>query len=312
MSATIRTPSPTTSTSSNASAKIRIKHLARQLLPQPTTSSTNAPTNVLITGVTSGIGYALSLEMARLGHNVIGCGRRVSRLKKLERELASLSNPLSNQHILHHCDVSDEDSVHEFANYVLNIKNVIPDIVFANAGISVKPGPLWEVSTKDFKHIFEVNVLGVFYILKAFIPSVLKASRTKGAKYKRILATSSGLGHSTSPILGPYSATKFSIESLMKSVAQSFANESNIGCWPLAPGVIQSEMMRNEDMPSAFDWAKDAAPFILKLGSMETPSGSSVSVPGYYSDKYMETWILKNGQELPPSVVAPFVPKKKE
>ena len=240
-----------------------------------------------------------------MGHTIIGCGRRVTRLKELKQALANVS---SAKHLLAQCDVTDASSVKQFAHDVLHREKVVPDIVFANAGISIPTGPLWEVSASDFQHIFQVNVYGVFLVLQHFIPAVLKASRVQGSPYKRILATSSGLGHSTSPILGPYSATKFSVEALMKSVAQSLEKETNIGAWPLAPGIIQSEMMVHPKMPTASDWARDACPFILELGrpSANTPSGASVSVPGYYPKKYLETWILEDGKRLPTQVSAPF------
>ena len=73
----------------------------------------------------------------------------------------------------------------------------------------------------------------------------------------------------------------------------------------MAPGVIQTEMMRNEEMPTAAAWAIDAAPFIMSLGDSNTPSGASLIVPGYYSEEYMSTWIIENGQRLP-KVVSPW------
>ena len=290
----------------------RVAQLAHHLLLHPqTTMSTTTPQTVLITGVTSGLGRALSLELSKLGHQIIGCGRRQDKLDNLLQELNQVS-PKEIHHLLLPCNVADKESVETFAKTVLDFHHIIPDVVFANAGVSITPAPLWDTTIENFEYIFRVNVTGVFHVLKYFIPPVLAASRLPGATYKRILATSSGLGHSTSPIAGSYSATKFSVEAMMKSVAQALAQEKNIGAWPLAPGVIQTEMMRNHQMPTASEWAKDAAPYILQLGDHEsTKSGSSVSVPGYYSEEYMATWIIENGQQLPSSVVAPFVTKKK-
>jgi len=299
---------------SNSFANRRIEHLCRHFVVPEPTLSTLQPQTILITGVTSGLGKHLSLALAKLGHRIIGCGRRKNKLDDLGRELNAISSA-GTHHLLLECDVGNAESVQKFAHLVLKKHNIVPDVVFANAGVGVRPAPLWKVELADFEHIVRINVTGVFHILKCFIPSVLAASRLPGATYKRILATSSGLGHSTSPVLGPYSATKFGVEALMKSVAQSLENESNIGAWPLAPGVIQTEMMTNNQMPTAAEWSQDAAPFIMSLGShnSNTPSsGSSVIVPGYYSEEYMSTWIIQNGQPLPGKVVAPFVATKKK
>ena len=63
-------------------------------------------------------------------------------------------------------------------------------------------------------------------------------------------------------------------------------------------------MMRRKDMPSADQWSKDAVSYVLSLEKRQ--SGSSVTVPGYYSEDYKATWILPDGARLPDEVVAPF------
>ena len=63
----------------------------------------------------------------------------------------------------------------------------------------------------------------------------------------------------------------------------------------LEPPIVYYKLC-NEEMPSAAAWAIDAAPFIMSLGDSNTPSGASLIVPGYYSEEYMSTWIIENGQ----------------
>lgn len=61
---------------------------------------------VLITGVSRGLGKALALEMAKRGHCVIGCARSQDKLNALQPELASVTNPPSeNKHLLMNVDV---------------------------------------------------------------------------------------------------------------------------------------------------------------------------------------------------------------
>ena len=63
-------------------------------------------------------------------------------------------------------------------------------------------------------------------------------------------------------------------------------------------------------MPSAEQWSKDAVTYVLSLNKEQ--SGSSVTIPGYYSDEYKATWILPDGAKLPKQVVAPFAKRSKD
>ena len=254
---------------------------------------------VLITGVTSGLGRALALEFARLGHRIVGCGRRVDRLDLLRAEMNG------NDHVLLKCDVSDNNQVKRFRDHVVHELRIVPDLVWANSGVAAPPSKLWDIQEEEFERLVKVNINGVFYVIKAFLPQVLAASRERGATFKRIIGTSSGLGHSTSPVLGAYSASKWAVEALLKSVAQGLTKEDNIGAYPLAPGVIQTEMMTNRKMPTAAEWSKDAVQFVLNSLTKDK-SGSSVTVPGYYPEDYKATWVLPDGAPLPGKVVSPF------
>ena len=79
--------------------------MSRAFLRSSTTAGGAAPRQVIcISGCTSGLGRELAREFARLGHIVVGCGRRESRLQELRAELGE-------QHFFTTCDASDPDSV---------------------------------------------------------------------------------------------------------------------------------------------------------------------------------------------------------
>jgi NAD(P)-dependent dehydrogenase (short-subunit alcohol dehydrogenase family) len=286
----------------------RVSILSRHITDTSAARPTDRPQTVLITGVTSGLGRALAVEFARRGHRVVGCGRRTDRLDALRAELSGSPGSSGSEHVLVRCDVSDKDDVRSFRDHVVGERGIVPDVIWANSGVAAPAGNLWEVKEAHFDRLVRININGVFYVLRAFLPDVLAASRRRGATFKRVLATSSGLGHSTSPILGAYSASKWAVEALLKSCAQALAAEGNIGAYPLAPGVIQTEMMTNKKMPTATQWSKDAVAYVLH-GLTKEDSGRSVTVPGYYSDEYKATWVLPDGMPLPSKVVAPFGPK---
>jgi hypothetical protein len=91
---------------------------------------------------------------------------------------------------------------------------------------------------------------------------------------------------------------------MSKSFAQGFqALQLNCLCVPLAPGVIQTEMNTREGIPTAKEWAPVAAKFILEIPQSE--NGSSLAVPGFYSENYVSTWVIPPGMKIPPKFILP-------
>ena len=272
--------------------------LARQL----TAGSTN-PLTVLVTGCTSGIGKALVEEFARLGHNVIGCGRRLENLKTVEKNV-NANNP-TGKHFFYQCDVGKYESVCELKEKV-NSTGLKVDILIANAGISIKGGRLYEIDVSEFERIIQINITSVFYTFKAFVSDMVKESNEPNAPLKKIIGISSGLAHSTSPAAGPYSTTKVGVEYMCKSMAQLFYFEGNknIISVPLAPGVVTSEMMTDTARSIPTDkWSKTAVPFILNWDN--SVNGSSQITPNAYSKEYQSTWIIPAGLPISTKVVSP-------
>jgi NAD(P)-dependent dehydrogenase (short-subunit alcohol dehydrogenase family) len=177
----------------------------------------------------------------------------------------------------------------------------------------------WKMDDAHFGQVIDTNVKGVFYVQKYFIQSMLDdlVSHPDRGVTKRVINTSSGVGHSTSPVLAEYSTSKWGVEALSKSTAQGFnvlrdspktsdAMKKACGqilCVPLAPGVIGTEMNRTKGLPTAADWCSTAVDFILSIPVSE--SGSSLSVPGFYGAEYRSTWVIPDGMKLPTKWVNP-------
>lgn len=81
----------------------------------------------------------------------------------------------------------------------------------------------------------------------------------------------------------------------MKSIAQGLPPP--LAAVPFAPGLVTTEMQPNGLAPAS-EWAEVAGPFILAL-NREEHNGRSVSVPGFYRDEFMDSWIIKDGTGLP-------------
>mmetsp|Transcript_8369 Transcript_8369/g.18310 ORF Transcript_8369/g.18310 Transcript_8369/m.18310 type:complete len:285 (-) Transcript_8369:169-1023(-) len=263
---------------------------------------------VVVTGCTSGLGLELCRELARRGHQVIGCGRRQDRVDALAAELGA-------PHSFIVLDASKEEHVKRWADS-LRTDGVVPDMVFNNAGTNQPVGVPWEVDFAETSAAIDVNLKGVLAVCRYFIPLMIDDSRCgtwegktfkvrDGARTKRIINLSSGLGHCTNPILTAYSATKWGVEGLSKSIAQALQSQglTHFLCVPFAPGMVGTEMNKLPGCRPASEWAPLAAPFLLALEPSQ--SGSSVCMPGWYSKEYMDTWSIPEGLPLPKVMVAP-------
>ncbi len=233
-----------------------------------TTDTTDARPNrvIVITGATRGLGRALVAAFSVAGHTVIGCGRGDGHVRALRTEFPA-------PHSFARVDVSDAAAVANWADEVL-AKHGPPDLLVNNAALMNTPAPLWEVPPDEFSAMLDVNVKGVYNVIRAFVPAMVK--RKQGV----IVNLSSGWGRSTAPEVAPYCATKYAIEGLTLALAQELP--AGMAAIPLNPGVIDTDMLRQAwaDGASRYqkpaDWAKKAAPALLSLGPKD--NGRPLSV----------------------------------
>jgi NAD(P)-dependent dehydrogenase (short-subunit alcohol dehydrogenase family) len=223
---------------------------------------------VVITGVSRGLGRAMMTEFAASGHVVAGCSRS-------EKPLAEIRAKLGTPHLFSALDVCDLKRVESWAAEVSQ-KVGVPDLVVNNAALINRSAPLWELSGEEFSDVIDVNIKGVFNVIHAFLPAMLR--KEKGV----IVNFSSGWGRSTSPEVAPYCATKWAIEGLTQALAQELPD--GLAAVPLNPGIIDTEMLRScfgdgaDSYPKPEAWAKRAVPFLLSLNAGH--NGQSLSVPG--------------------------------
>src|ERR1043165_4139867 len=223
---------------------------------------------IVITGVTRGLGRALVEEFIRAGHTVIGCGRSGTEIFDLR-----MTHPAPHDFSV--VDVALDNKVALWAAKVLEADSA-PDLLINNAALMNRLAPVWEQDDREFTKLVDVNIRGVANVIRHFAPAMV--ARKKGV----IVNFSSGWGRSVSPEVGPYCMSKWAIEGLTKAMAAELP--AGMAAIPLNPGVIDTAMLRAcwadgaAAHPQAVQWAKTAAPFILKLGPKQ--NGQSVSVGG--------------------------------
>lgn len=223
---------------------------------------------VLITGVTRGLGHALAEYCLHQGHRVWGCGRHAGVLDEWQTQW-----PESRFEVV---DVADEAAVSSWAGHCLG-EGESPDFLVNNAALINANAPLWQVPVEEFSAVIDVNVKGVFHVIRAFLPAML--DRGEGV----VVNFSSGWGRSASPEVAPYCASKWAIEGLTQALAQELP--SGMAAVSLNPGIIHTEMLDScfgqmaGHYPGPDAWAKQAAPFILGLGPQH--NGRQLTVPGF-------------------------------
>ena len=226
------------------------------------------PKTILITGVSRGLGRALTDEFIRLGHIVIGCGRS-------EKEIAQLQKQFPAPNDFAAVDVSADEQVAAWAKRVLQ-SHAAPDLLLNNAALINRNAPLWKVSAEEFSRVIDVNIKGVVNVIRHFAPAMV--ARRAGV----IVNFSSGWGRSTDAEVAPYCATKWAIEGLTQSLAQELP--PGMAAVPLNPGIINTAMLRSSfggsatNYPVPREWAKTAAPFLLKINAAD--NGRQLTVPG--------------------------------
>jgi NAD(P)-dependent dehydrogenase (short-subunit alcohol dehydrogenase family) len=225
--------------------------------------------NIVITGVTRGLGRALAEWYIANGHTVAGCGRSGPAIFDFR-----FTHPEPNS--FDAVDVTLPVKVALWSERVLGSMGP-PDILINNAGLINRPAPLWKISAEEISKIVSVNIMGVTNVIRAFVPAMVE--RGSGV----IVNVSSGWGRSVSPEVAPYCATKWAIEGLTKALAEELPK--GMAAVPLSPGVIDTEMLRTcfpdsaSTYPKPDEWAKKAGPFILGLGPKD--NGRSASVGGF-------------------------------
>lgn len=169
--------------------------------------STEKKKAVLVTGASTGIGWATSLALAEKGWRVFSAVRKEADGKKLvEASSGKITIVIM--------DIVNYDSVRKCAKEIEKMLGGAGlDALFNNAGISVQ-GPLEILPIELFEQQIKVNVFGHVFVTQTFLPLLRKV-------HGNIVFTCSESGRMTLPLMGPYSASKFALE----AVANAFRIE---------------------------------------------------------------------------------------
>ena len=199
----------------------------------------------VITGGARGQGRADAVALAQLGARIVLCDVPAP-MSSVQYELGSaedlaltvsLVEEAGSSAIALAADVRDPAAVGRVADAAIAEFGQI-DILVANVGI-VSTGRLWELSDEAWQEMIGTNLTGVFNALRAVVPHM------RERRYGRIVVISSQGGRAGLPGISHYSAAKWGIIGLAKSLALEVAAEG-ITVNVVTPGTVRTPMVVNE------------------------------------------------------------------
>jgi len=226
--------------------------------------------SVVITGVSTGIGWGTAKVLLGRGFRVFGSVRKQVDAERLQKEFGANFTPLL-------FDVADEVAVREAAREVRTALNgeTLSGLV-NNAGIAVS-GPALELPVAEYRHQMEVNVIGPIIATQAFAP-LLGADRSLKGAPGRIVMMSSVSGQNGNPMLSPYCTSKFALEGFSESIRREFMLYG-IDVIVIGPGAVKTPIWsKAEDVDISvykssplFPALEKMREYILKFGEGGLP-----------------------------------------
>ncbi|HOB47536.1 MAG TPA: SDR family oxidoreductase [Zoogloea sp.] len=199
---------------------------------------------VFITGASSGIGAALARYYAARGAVLGLVARRRAALQEL---LATLPG----EHAVYTVDVADEAGLRQAAAD-FSARFGVPDVVVANAGVSVGTLTEEEGDLRAFERVMRTNVLGMVATFQPFVAPM----RARGSG--RLVGIASVAGIRGLPGAGAYSASKAAVIAYLESLRVEL-HGSGVKVVTIAPGYIETPMTAVNRYPMPFMLPADEA-----------------------------------------------------
>jgi NAD(P)-dependent dehydrogenase (short-subunit alcohol dehydrogenase family) len=210
----------------------------------------------LITGGSSGIGYACVSKFLENGYKVIATGRNQGKLDQLTIDL---DTKFPEQLKVVQCDSSNEQQVKELFQEIPKL-----DVLINNAGIYWQ-NSFCESNLEQLQEMFSTNVFGVFLITKEALKIM-----TQQEGISSIINISSSLGNKPAPQTSFYSASKAALQSLTQSIAMEYAPKVRANA--ILPGVIKTPIHEKNKTQKELDEFYQAMADFHPLKSLGDPT----------------------------------------
>jgi NAD(P)-dependent dehydrogenase (short-subunit alcohol dehydrogenase family) len=186
-----------------------------------------------VTGAANGIGLGICRALARNGVNLVLADIEQSALEAARRELEIFNVRTRAIEV----DVSDAAAFERAADQAQSEFGNI-HFLFNNAGITLRPAPLWEITSQQWEWIFSVNISGVINGIRAMVPRMIAHGEAG-----HVVNTASIGGLQVNPKLrnGSYAMTKYAVVAASEALALDLEG-SNLGASVLCPALVATTL----------------------------------------------------------------------
>jgi NADP-dependent 3-hydroxy acid dehydrogenase YdfG len=180
----------------------------------------------LVTGASSGIGWATAEALSSVGYDIIICGRRTERLEELSLKLKTKSHQLV-------FDVRDREGVLGAINSLPDEwKNI--DVLVNNAGNAHGLSSIQDGNIDDWDAMIDINVKGLLYITKSVIPGMVE----RGTGH--VVNIGSVAGKEAYPNGNVYCASKHAVDAINNGMRMDL-NGTGVKVSQVCPGLVETE-----------------------------------------------------------------------
>lgn len=192
----------------------------------------------VITGAGAGIGAGLARYASRLGMTVVLADIDADAIATLREELRATGGAATD--IV--CDVRDPDAMQELADRVYRDVGAVRLLV-NNAGVE-QFGYLWDTPVHHWQRVVDINISGVFYGIRAFLPKMMMATGEQAWVWN----LSSVGGVVAIPLQAPYIMSKHAVLALTECLyleVQTAGHDHHIHVQAVLPGAVVSEIFES-------------------------------------------------------------------
>jgi NAD(P)-dependent dehydrogenase (short-subunit alcohol dehydrogenase family) len=234
----------------------------------------------VVTGSSTGLGFATSEALARAGHDVFATMRAPERAPALA-DLASRDNlPITVMRM----DVDSDASVSDTLAEILELRGRI-DVLVNNAGIA-QLGSVEETPLSAFREVMETNYFGALRCIQAVLPGM------RGQKSGLIVNVTSVAGRLASGGQSSYCASKFALEALSESLAAE-VKAHGIRVAIIEPGVVATPIFGKERLAGNSTYPHARRLMALFSASLERPVPPSVVGDAIRDIVASDSWTLR-------------------
>ncbi|MFH1620223.1 MAG: SDR family oxidoreductase [bacterium] len=189
--------------------------------------------NIVVTGANQGMGLEMAGAFLREGASVVVCARDAIKLSEAEQILRTIK--CGGTVTAKTLDVSDEAAVQAFAMETVSALGRV-HVLVNNAGVYGPKGRLEEINSAEWIKAMQINLFGVFYACKHFIPHMKVSGGGK------IINLSGGGATNPLPMISAYAASKAAVVRLTETLALELG-AFNISVNAIAPGALNTRML---------------------------------------------------------------------